>query len=287
MIFVFAPLVAALLAAATTAPAESPAVPAPAASGTPSPQRLLLLIRQKFRSHRPPPPYETYTLVRSQLMDTGFPDYVNSYTYHIWVRNLDRAALGRKVFRDTARGPLEFMRPAFNEARDPGPPTADVFEPAPIHPHPIEFVPTPEPVETPPPVIGSVVTVVADYDYTVTKVAVEGDELHLSVVPKRDPQRNRLREIYVDKQTLELRRLIATDRLFVGNQIFGVTFTISMGNVQGYPVVTDIHGIVGDNYRGDGQEIDYRFRDITFPQSLPPWYFDAHTYSAHQAEAPL
>jgi hypothetical protein len=282
---IFAPLMAVLLAAATPAPADAPT---PAASSTPSPNRLLLMVRAKFRSHRPPPPFETYTIVRSQLMDTGFPDYVNSYTYHIWVRNLDRAALGRKVFRDTARGPLEFMRPAFNEARDPGPPTADVFEPAPVHPHPIEFVPTPEPAPTELQVIGQVVTAVGDSDYDVTTVSYEGDLLHLTLKPRRDPQRNRLREIYADKETLELRKLIATDRLFVGNQIFGVTFTITMGNVEGHPVVTDIHGVVGDNYRGDGQEIDYRFRDITFPATLPAWYFDAHAYAGHEGtDAPL
>jgi hypothetical protein len=282
---IFAPLMAVLLAAASPAPADSPT---PAASSTPSPNRLLVLVRSKFRSHRPPPPYETYTIVRSQLMDTGFPDYVNSYTYHVWERNLDRAALGRKVFRDTARGPLEFMRPAFNEARDPGPPTADVFEPAPVRPHPIEFVPTPEPAPTDLQVIGQVVTAIGDYDYEVTNVSYEGDLLHLTVKPRRDPQRNRLREVYADKETLELRKLIATDRLFVGNQVFGVTFTITMGNVDGYPVVTDIHGVVGDNYRGDGQEIDYRFRDITFPTTLPSWYFDKRAYGGHDGtDAPL
>ncbi|MBV9264226.1 MAG: hypothetical protein JO324_07865, partial [Candidatus Eremiobacteraeota bacterium] len=40
----------------------------------PSPDRLLYAIRRQFRSHRPPPPYITYTLVRKQTLDDGYPD---------------------------------------------------------------------------------------------------------------------------------------------------------------------------------------------------------------------
>jgi hypothetical protein len=50
--------------------------------------------------------------------------------------------------------------------------------------------------------------------------------------------------------------------------------------------VTDIHGVVGDGYSGDGSTVDYSFRDITFPAMLPDWYFDARTYAAHQSDAP-
>ena len=260
------------------------ASPAPAPSL--SPERALGMIRATFRSHRPPPPFVTYTLVRSQLATNGFPDYAESYTYHIWVRSSDRAALGRKVFMDTARGPLEFLRPAFNEDRDPGPPTADVFEPAPVHPHPIEFVPTPEPATTAPPVIGSI-RVFVESEYQVTGMDVVGNLLHLTLEPIRDPDRNRLREIWADKSTFELRKLVATDKLFVSHgPVYPVTFTITMGSVQGIPVVTDIHGEVGGGYDGDGQQVDYKFRDITFPDSLPDWYFDKRSYSAHQNDAP-
>src|SRR5581483_2117545 len=61
-------------------------VRADAPAPLPSPDRLLAMIRRQFRSHRPPPPYVTYTLVRSQTLDDGYPDLVNSYTYHIWCR---------------------------------------------------------------------------------------------------------------------------------------------------------------------------------------------------------
>jgi len=272
-----------LLAAALAAPTA-----APKAEPSPAPQRVLGLIRSQFRSHRPPPLYETYTLVRSQKATNGYPDPVGTYTMHVWVRNTDRAALTRQVFRDEARGPLKFDRPAFNEDRDPGPPTSDVFEPAPARPHPVSDVPTPEPRYTPLPVIGSVRALI-ESDYRVDSLRTEGDQLHLQIYPIRDVERNRLRDVYVDAKTLELRRLIATDKLFVNDGkdgVFPVTFTIIIGYVGGFPVVTNLHGVVGGGYTGDGQEVDYRFSDITFPAALPAWYFDARSYAAHQNDAP-
>jgi hypothetical protein len=261
-------------------------IAAPLPVATPAPERILALIRAKFRSHRPPPPYVTYTLLRSQLTDQGYPDYVESYTYHLWCRTSDRAALGRKVFRAGYRGPLEFMRPAFNEPRDPGPPTADVFEPAPARPHPITFVPTPEPNFTELPIIASVVTV-GEFDYRVVSLKTEGEELHLRIEPIRNPERNRLREIWADKTTYELHKLVATDKLFVEKgSTYSVAFTISMGTLEGRPVVTDVHGDVGDGYFGDGQKVDFHFRDVAFPATLPAWYFDPRAYAAHAGDAP-
>jgi hypothetical protein len=268
---------------ALAVPVKALPTPAPAASSepTPTPQRMLGLIRAQFRSHRPPPPLESYTITRAQKATNGYPDFANSYIKHVWVRNLDRAALTRLVFRDEARGPLSFDRPAFNEARDPGPPTADVFEPAPARPHPVSEVPTPEPNYTPLPVIGGVRTII-ESDYRVDALDVEGSELHLHIFPIRDVERNRLREVFVDRKTLELHKLIATDKLFIEKgPVYPVTFTITMGVVQGYPVVTNLHGVVGGGYSGDGQLVDFTFTDIAFPRTLPDWYFDARQYAPH------
>src|ERR1035437_10190824 len=269
---------------ALAAPVKAVPTPAPAASGepTPTPQRMLGLIRAQFRSHRPPPALESYTIIRAQKASFGDPAPAEIYTKHIWVRNLDRAALTRKVYRDDARGELTFDRPAFNEARDPGPPTADVFEPAPARPHPVSEVPTPEPNYTPLPVIGGVRTII-ESDYHVDSLDVEGSELHLHISPIRDVERNRLRDVIVDRKTLELHKLIATDKLFItpGNRVYPVTFTITMGVVQGYPVVTNLHGVVGGGYTDDGQIVDFTFTDIAFPRTLPDWYFDPRTYAQH------
>jgi hypothetical protein len=118
----------------------------------------------------------------------------------------------------------------------------------------------------------------------------------VDVEPFRDVERNRLREIWCDKRTLALRRLIATDKLFVQDggvapHVYAITFTYTMGSVQGLPVVTDVHGVVGDDdagdpYDGDGRVVDYQFRDITFPATLPEWYFDPRSYRAHQKDLP-
>ena len=267
------PLVLAAALAASPLPADTP---------LPSPKRLLGAIRATFRSHRPPPPYEVYVMERKQLTDQGFPDYTGSYKTKYWVRNLDRAALTRRIFRSINRGELLFDRPAFNEDRDPGPPTADLFEPAPQHPRPITFVPTPEPAGTALPIIGTV-TATGEFDYDVTSVETEGDELHLKLLPTRDPDRNRLRELWVDKKTLELHKLVATDKLFIlpSKDVYGVLFTVTLKMIDGYPCVTAIHGVVGDGFSGDGQVVDYTFTDITFPPTLPDWYFDPKTYPKH------
>lgn len=275
------------------------AVTRPGAAATPlplpSPELLLYKIRRQFRSHRPPPPYVTYTLVRKQTLDDGYPDLLNSYTYHIWCRTYDRAALGRRVYRGSSRGTLEFLRPSFNEPWDPGPPTADLFEPAPVHPHtnPREFVPTPEPTGSLPPVIATV-TALGEFDYRVTRVVDEGDLIHVSLMPRRDPDRNRLRELYVDRSTLELKQVVATDKLYEddsgSHHVYPMLFTVTLGWLNNMPVVTHIHGTPtyqsDAEYLGRDATVDYDFNDITFPASLPDWYFDPRSYAAHENDAP-
>lgn len=260
------------------------ATPVPLAS----PEVLLQLIRNQFRSHRPPPPFVTYTIIRKQETAAGFADNVNSYTEHVWCRSSDRAALSRRVYRDEYRGDLVFERPAFNEPRDPGPPTADLFERAPVKQHAglNDYIPTPEP--SGPLQTITAVKAIGETAYKVTKVALEGPLLHLSVEPFRDVERNRLREIYADAKTYELRKVVATDRLFIdGGPSYGVTFTVDLQMLQGRPVVTRIHGVVGDGYNDDGQIVDYWFNDVKFPASLPDWYFDPHQYAANRDDAPI
>ncbi len=280
-------------AARSAAPAAASRTAAP--TPLPSPDRLLFLIRRQFRSHRPPPAYVTYTLVRKQTLDDGYPDLVNSYTYHIWCRTYDRAALGRRVYRGSARGTLEFLRPSFNEPWDPGPPTADLFEPAPAHPHndPRDFVPTPEPTGSLPPTI-AVVTSMGEFDYRITTVVREGNVLHVSLSARRDPDRNRLRELYVDATTLELQQVVATDKLFDegdnGNHVYPMLFTVTLGWMNNMPIVTHIHGTPtyenDANYLGKDATVDYDFNDIAFPAALPSWYFDPRSYAQHVVEEP-
>jgi len=308
---------AALFAAAVIAVSVADPLRTGAQAPTPAPQftlppyqslapvRVLGIIRRVFRSHRPPPAYETYTMVRTQYANYGaepgaspYPDPIGSYTTHYWVRNLDRAALTRRIYRDDAEGPPAFDRPALNEATDPGPPTADVFAPAPLHQHinPQSYVPTPEPSGEPLKTIGSVIAI-GESDYDVPQMTVERNLLHLVLKPRRDPERNVLRQIWVDKNSYELRRIIAHDRLFAGDEgIYPVTFTYTLGYLRGQLVVTHLHGIVEPRvesngtqtvYGGDGATVDFEFEDITFPNSLPEWYFNPREYAQHLAEVPI
>jgi hypothetical protein len=279
--------VALLLAAALASPTPLP-VP------TLSPTQLLARIRTQFRSHRPPPAFESYAIERKQLRNDGYPDVVNSYTFHVWVRTSDRAALKRQVFRDDYEYPPAFDRPAFNEARDPGPPTADIFAPRPARPHPASEPYTPEPTAAENlQVIGRVGSLM-EFDYRVTNVQYEGSLVHLTLAPISDPDRNRLREIYADRNTYELNKLVATDTLFISGPMhdqFAVLFTMTMGVVDGVPVVAHIHGLIGANaqgvqYQDDGKIVDFAFSDIKFPGTLPEWYFNSRTYGAHHNDLP-
>jgi hypothetical protein len=95
--------------------------------------------------------------------------------------------------------------------------------------------------------------------------------------------------VYADKNTLELVRLITHDRLFDegANKIYSALFDVKVGMLAGTPVVTSIHGIVGDGYDGDGKVVDYTYTNIAFPATLPDWYFDARQYAQHESELPL
>jgi hypothetical protein len=243
---------------------ETPA-PAAAPAGSASAQQAFDLIRERFRSHRPAPPFVSYTLIRTNYTLTGAVDPGNSYTKHVWVRTSDGAALSRIVLDGARRGPLSFDRPAFNEPRDPGPPTADLF------------------------------AVAADSSasseqpaYRAHSIAVEGDLVHVRLTPVRDPDRNRLREVFADKASYELRKVVTVDTLFVdGGPTYPVTLTITYGVVQSVPVVTEIQGLVGGGYNEDGKEVDFAFSDIAFPAALPDWYFDSRTYRQHEADGPV
>jgi hypothetical protein len=267
-------------AGAATPPEKTAAAPTP----TMSPDDLLAAVRNRFRSHRPPPPFEVYTIVRKQQTNYGYPDYANSYTDHVWYRSNDHAALERRETELGDVGNMRFERPLFNQATDPGPPTADVFEPAPLHTLPPNFVPTPEASE--PPVIATV-RARGEFDYRVTEVLHEGDELHIKVQPRREPDRNRLRELWVDAKTLDMRKLVATDKLFVENgPIYPVLFTVNFEMYETVPVITHIHGVVYGGYDGDGQTVDYDFSELKFPLHLPDWYFNPREYAQHRDQAP-
>ena len=156
-----------------------------------------------------------------------------------------------------------------------------------MHPHtsPRDFVPTPEPTGSLPPVIASV-TVLGEFDYRVTRIANEGDQIHVSLLPRRDPDRNRLRELYVDARPSSCRRLsrpTSSTTRTPAHHVYPMLFTVTLAWMHNMPIVTQIHGTptyqADAEYLGRDATVDYDFNDITFPDSLPDWYFDPRSYA--------
>jgi hypothetical protein len=271
-----------------------------------TPDQIYFKIRDVFRSHRPPPLYEQYTLVRQDDDAEGYPDYANSYTFHIWERSSDKAALGRQISylggtgQISWEGPPEFMRPQLNaldappghpELADPGPPTADLFQPAPLVRHPITWVPTPEPTNGPQLPVIAREQIQFNLDYRVTSVGIKDGLLHVSLVARRDPQRNRLRELWAIPTTFDLTKVVEEDHFevcYAGNvcKFYPAWFTITLSRVENVPAITQIRAVVQGGYNGDDRVVDYAFENVTFPDSLPAWYFDATQYAQHLGEAP-
>ena len=261
--------------------------------------QILARAKAVFRAY-PRPPYVAYTLVRRDKHN-GEPDFENSYTLKIWCRTSDRSALTRRAWRGKAYGDLENITVMFDRAIDPGPPTADMFEkrlfgaasarrdvapaPAPAASAngaaPAGAVPAPAPSALYE--IGRVGAL--DGDYRAVRMARDGELIHLWLVPKTDPERNRLDELWLDAQTYDLRRALVRDHLYFGMSAqsledeFDVRFT---PGPAGLPLIASIHG----RTRYDQFETDYTFEDVTFPESLPEWYFAPKQYGLHRADAP-
>jgi hypothetical protein len=268
---------------ATAAVALACAAPLPARSDVEQPTGEQILARAKavFRAHARPP-FVTYTVVRRDA-HAGAPDFENSYTLKVWCRASDRSALTRRAWRGVAYGSIGNITVAFDGYVDPGPPTADIFERALFAPRPSPAPTRPEPSDSPLPVIGGVV-VSTDYDYRVTALRRDGETWHLSLAAKRDPDRNRLDDLWVDAATYEVARIRVRDHLYLGlggqsiEDEFDVRFTLR----DGLPLIASIHG----QTREGEFETDYTFADVDFPASLPGWYFEPRRYGLHRDEAP-
>jgi len=273
--------VAIAVALACTAQTAAPAAPDGALSG----DQLLARIKTVFRSY-PRPAFIAYTLVRRDTV-SGVPDLENSYSMKVWCRTSDRSALLRRAWRGRAFGDLENATVMFDKALDPGPPTADMFEKR-LFGAPTSRTPAPQPVEplataSPLPEIGRVSA--HDGDYEPYRVAREGDLLHVWLAPRSDPERNRLDEIWVDARTYDLRRALVRDHLYFNFGIssiddeFDIRFRPGPGNL---PLIASIAG----HTPNASYETEYSFENVSFPPSLPDWYFTPQQYGLHRSDAP-
>ncbi len=241
---------------------------------------LFSQIVHAFAAH-PRAPFVSYTIRREQLQPDGMPDLQWSYTYRVWYRASDSAALERRLFRGRL-GDLRFVRVSFNGPWDPGPPTADPFGLAGV-------------TATAPGTLDSAYRTIASVvasggpAYEVTSAQIEGSQWHLRVRPLHVPGTYILRELWADAASLELQKAIVADKLFIaGGPVYDQLDTITFALVNGREVITHIHARANFDEQpgGDGSDVDYDFSDVAFPAALPDWYFQPALYGAHMAEAP-
>lgn len=231
---------------------------------------------------RPHTPFVSYTIHREQLTADGMPDLDWSYTYRVWYRASDSSALERRVFRGSP-GALRFTQVSFNGPWDPGPPTADVFGLAGA------VASATAPGDSSYRTIASVVAA-GGPAYEVTSSQYQNGQWHLTVRPLHVPGTYILREVWADATTLELRKAIVADKLFIeAGPVYDELDTITFALLNGRETIAHIHARANfdDQPGGDGSDIDYDFSDITFPETLPEWYFHPSSYGAHVSEAPV
>jgi hypothetical protein len=244
-----------------------------------TPEQILGRAKAVFRAHARPP-YVVYTLVRRDF-HSHMPNLEDSYTLKIWCRASDRSALTRKVWNGEPYGAMQNVTVAFDGYVDPGPPTADIFERALF----AKATPAPEPspVGTGLLTIGGVV-VTKEYDYRVTRATREAELWHLELEPIRDPYRNRIDDLWVDATSYEIVRARVRDHLYLGmtGQSLDDEFVITFAVRGGLPMIASIDG----RTKWEQYETEYTYKDVSFPDALPDWYFDPPSYGKHKAEAP-
>jgi len=245
---------------------------------------ILARARATFHAHARPP-FVAYTVARREMVNQ-VPDFFDTYELRVWYRSADGSALARRVERGVAFGPLHYIRPRFNDAVDPGPPTADIFEPAPAPAAKHGAVSADR--ETMPTIAN--VQVKGEFDYRAATVEIAGGSYHLKLQALRDPERNRLREVWVDAATFEVRRIVADDRLFMlpSDVSYPDRLDATLAADDGVPLIEHVAMTTVPDWRSHApdEQSDYRFKDVAFPAALPDWYFDPRSYRAHIGEAP-
>lgn len=230
---------------------------------------------------RPRAPFVSYTLRRDKLTPDGLTDLEWSYTYRVWYRASDSSALERRVFRGRP-GALSYTRVSFNGPWDPGPPTADIFGLAGAN------ATAPQPDSS----YRTIASVVASGGpaYEVTSAQIESGQWHLRVRPLHVPGTYILRELWADTATFELKKAVVADKLFIlAGPVYDQLDTLSFALVNGCEAITHIstRASFDDQPGGDGLSVDYAFSDVTFPKTLPDWYFQPRSYGEHVSEAPI
>jgi hypothetical protein len=107
----------------------------------------------------------------------------------------------------------------------------------------------------------------------------------LALVPRRDPQHNRIRELTVDAQTLVPLRYVIEVQAEAGPVRKSFLVTCDTADIQGYRLIVRAAASLSFRalfvtFAGSGT---YALRDISFPAALPDWLFDPAAIKDHAA----
>jgi hypothetical protein len=120
--------------------------------------------------------------------------------------------------------------------------------------------------------IGRVTSVAHPYDVTIgDDTAFEGRADHLVLVPRFEPERHTLRELYLDHDTYLPLRTVLQAHLAVSGLVTRPLFTIDYSVVDGIDVIS--HAWTSFTFRVAfitySGSFDYRTSNVTFPASAP------------------
>ena len=138
------------------------------------------------------------------------------------------------------------------------------------------FGATPNPQELEDRVLGRLDITGGDYDVTLVGREMDDgvDVYHLSLTPLRDPDRNRIREMWVDAKTFDVRKLV-TYGIFRSGPPTTVPWTVTFIQLQGYwfirqEVTTATLSTPGHLFGGstDYHGINYTFGLYEYPELI-------------------
>ncbi|MBV8148342.1 MAG: hypothetical protein JO092_04560 [Candidatus Eremiobacteraeota bacterium] len=110
--------------------------------------------------------------------------------------------------------------------------------------------------------------------------AIDGHPVyHLGLEPIRDPARNVLRQMWIDKESFLPVRYLAWRTVDTPLEHFAYLVTVNCAAIDGHLVNMDA---VGTNDHGQG---NWRIFDVSFPAAEPDWVFDPSQWKAHFGEA--
>ncbi len=101
---------------------------------------------------------------------------------------------------------------------------------------------------------------------------------HLALVPIRDPTRNVLREMWIDKTTFLPTRCVAVRTVIDPFEYF--TYLVTVDNVEIDGRMVNVSA-VGHSKNGLGK---WEISDVSFPASEPDWVFDRAQWTHHFGE---